>query len=162
MKYAVFACALNGLLFGAIKLFYELIGGMFSTLLYCAFLGITVTLSVGAGRKEALSYLGNLGIGLFWVWLYVEVETIFLIILSNEWIGKAVAFALVSFVIEVANSFLLRKSKWNYPTHQFAVIIGCFSQKCQHVPLVMAGLVLGVVAAIISKAIYARYFKLAK
>ena len=161
-KSAWLACALNGFLFGGVKLFYEFCGGSFAELLFCTFLGITVTLAVGAEGRKLPFYLGNLGIGFFWVWLYIETEVLLLQFSLPDIMGKAIAFGLASFVIETVNLLGLSKSRWHYPALQFAVIVGCFSQKCRQMPLVLLALVLGVGIGVISKQIYANCLKHAK
>lgn len=159
MKRAVLACSLNGLLFGGIKLLYELAGGNFSGLLYCSFLGVTVTLAVGAQWKEVPYYLGSLGFGLVWVGLYLGIEAALLTLPIGETAGKAIAFGLASFVIEAVNLFVLIKSRCKYAPLQFAVIIGCFSQGCRHIPLILLALIIGMTAGLTSKVIYAWLLK---
>ena len=60
MKKILAACGINGLMFGFIKLFYEFTPLPMTMLLYCTFLGFTVTFAVGADTKKFLQYLSQL------------------------------------------------------------------------------------------------------
>ncbi|OUQ21865.1 hypothetical protein B5E84_00980 [Lachnoclostridium sp. An14] len=157
MRNQIWACALNGILFGLIKLFYEIVPAPMAELLYCTFLGFTVTYAVGAEWKKAGHYVCSLAVGLIWVAGYVGLEMVFWQFPLQAAISRAVSFGVVSFVIEGANLFFLPKTKGAVVPLQFAVVIGVFSQKCRHIPYVLTALFIGVAAALISKQIY-KYF----
>lgn len=148
------ACALNGLMFGAVKWFYEIISLPMHGVLYCTFLGFTVTFSVGAKREALGAYLGNLIIGLVWVAGYMGVESAVLLLPISALAAKVTAFGLMSFVIEAVNTMVLGKTGFCFVPIQFAVVIGVFSQQGKHMVSVVAALLIGMVAALISKMIY--------
>ncbi|MGM9602398.1 MAG: hypothetical protein ACI3W5_12570 [Faecousia sp.] len=153
-KKVILPCILNGVLFGVIKLCFELSGESYSQFLYCSFLGITVTLAAGAKPEELLSYFRNLLIGLIWVGLFLGTEAVCLLLPMPLFFTKALSFGLTSFVIELTNQSVLGARFFQYPSLQFAVIIGCFSQKCSHMSVVFTALTIGICAAILSKLIY--------
>lgn len=154
MKKGMWACALNGIMLGAVKLFYELTPIPMANLLYCTFLGFTVTFAVGAEVKKTGRFLGSLAIGLVWAAGYVGVETVFLDFPLPEIAAKALAFGLMSFIIEAGNCMILSKTKFNIVPLQFAVVIGIFSQQCRHIPYILGALLIGMTVAVISKQIY--------
>lgn len=154
MKKTFLAFVLNGALLGLIKLFYELVPPM-SGLLYCTFLGFTITTAVGAKAAQTGAYLVSTVLGAAWAAGYVALEQLLLLTALPETASKALAFGLMSFIIEAANGLAFTKVKsTRYVPLQFAVIIAIFSQQCQHVPQVLAALVIGAAAALLSKHIY--------
>lgn len=54
----IISTVLNGILLGGVKLFYMLMLEPMNGLLYCTFLGFTVTTAVGANWKKIGYYLG--------------------------------------------------------------------------------------------------------
>lgn len=154
MKRLVWACGLNGMLFGLVKLFYEMAPVPMTNLLYGTFLGFTVTTAVGAEWRKGKEYLGSIGVGLVWAAGYVGLEAALLFLPLPEILTKALAFGIMSFLIEAGNQFVLPRTRCHVIPLQFAVVIGIFSQQCRHVPYVLAALLIGVLAALISRQIY--------
>ena len=150
------ACALNGVMFGAVKWFYEMVPMPMHEILYCTFLGFTVTAAVGARRKDVPLYLANTGIGLLWVAGYIGLEAAFLCVPIPDTAGKAAAFGFMSFVIEAANMLFLKQRNMSIIPVQFAAVIGVFSQKGEHIACVTAALLIGEAAALLSRGIYAK------
>lgn len=173
MKHTILACCLNGILLGVIKLFYELVPEPMSNLLYCTFLGFTVTLAVGAQIRELGDYLGSILMGIIWVMGYVGIESMVLQLLIPFSISppisrsipqsilrsgaKGVAFGFMSFVIEASNLLFIGKTRFRFVPLQFAVVIGVFSQQCRHIPYVLAAILIGVLTALLSKKIYLEF-----
>lgn len=156
MKTKLAACIITGIIFGLFKLFYEFAPETMSTLLYCTCLGFTVTFASGAKIKQFPGYLLSMLTGLLWVAGYVYSEKVFLMTGISELPAKVIAFGLVSFFIEMMNGFVLPNTAFRYVPLQFAVIIGVFSQKCNHIPEVFLAILIGAAGAIISKKMYAR------
>lgn len=154
MKNTMLALSLNGIMFGLIKLFYELVPKPMSALLYCTFLGFTVTFAAGARVRETAAYLGSIFIGIVWVMGYIGFEAVFLVLAMPESGVKGLAFGCMSFVIEALNLLIIGKTRFKYVPLQFAVVIGIFSQQCRHIPSVLAALMIGVLAALLSRKIY--------
>lgn len=154
LKKTIEACSLNGIMFGLIKLFYESVPEPMSGLLYCTFLGFTVTFAVGGQAKEFGNYLLSIGMGLIWTGGYLGFEAALIWLPFSADSSKAIAFGLMSFVIEFMNVLLLNKTPFRFIPLQFAVVIGVFSQQCQHIPFVLFALLLGVITALCSKTIY--------
>ena len=156
------ACALNGIMFGAVKWFYEILPMPMHEILYCTFLGFTVTTAVGARRRELPLYLANTGIGLLWVAGYMGFEAVFLLTSLPDTAAKAAAFGLMSFVIEAVNMLALKRKNICIIPIQFAVVIGVFSQQGKHIACVTAALLIGGAAAFLSREIYAKVSENAK
>ena len=154
MKKIIAACSVNGVMFGFIKLFYELTPLPMTVLLYCTFLGFTVTFAVGADAKKFLQYMSSILFGIVWVAGFILFEKIFLLTSLPVIASKAIAFGVMSFVIEVANVKYLKDTCFGFIPLQFAVVIGVFSQQCQHIPFILTALVIGIFAALLSKKIY--------
>ena len=150
----ILACALNGLMFGGIKWVYELSPMPMTLLLYCTFLGFTVTSCVGAKAEKAGIYLCNFAIGFLWAMGYMGAEYILLLLPLSIIMAKTAAFGIVSFLIEITNILLPNKNEIWFAPLQFAVIIGIFSQQGNHIPYVVLALVIGMLAALLSKKIY--------
>ena len=157
LKKALVACFLNGVMFGLIKLFYESVPAPMNDLLYCTFLGFTVTFAVGGNVKEFGKYLLSSGIGLLWVGGYLVFEAALVGLPFPVHGLKAFSFGLMSFVIEFMNQTFLPETPFRFIPLQFAVVVGIFSQKCEHIPFVLIALLIGFAAAPLSKVIY-HYF----
>ena len=162
MRNTMLALFLNGVMFGLIKLFYEIVPEPMSVLLYCTFLGFTVTFSVGAQIRELRAYLGSIVIGSIWVAGFAGVENMFLSFMVPLVGAKVIAFGFMSFLIEASNLLGIGKLKLKYIPLQFAVVIGVFSQQCEHIPYVLISLIIGILAALLSKRIYLRFLPIQK
>lgn len=154
MKNLNLACLLNGIMFGLIKLFYEIVQAPMSAILYCTFLGFTVTFAVGAQSRKMGAYLGSIVVGVLWVAGYIGFEYLFLLAPIPEIVAKVVAFGFMSFVIEIVNLRVIGKTQFKFVPLQFAVVISVFSQQGEHIAYVLMALIIGVLAALLSKAIY--------
>lgn len=148
------ACLLNGLLLGALKWFYEMVPAPMSGLLYCTFLGFTVTAASGSRPERLPHYLASMGTGFAWALGYIGMEKILFLASIPAIAARAIAFGIVSFLIEAANKRLTPGTPAGVITLQFAVIIGIFSQKCQHMGFVLCALFIGVLCALVSAYIY--------
>jgi hypothetical protein len=150
------ACVLNGIMFGIAKLFYEVVPVPMHNLLYCSFLGFTVTSATNPEMNSIPKLLASMGAGLVWVGGYILFEYMFLKLPITPMVSKAVAFGLMSFLIEVLNTQYLRKTPFQCIPLQFAVVIAMFSQQCHNIMLVLVALIIGVIMALLSKRIYMR------
>lgn len=159
IKVTLWACFLNGVMFGLVKLFYEAAPVPMNALLYCTFLGFTVTFAVGAEAKNLAAYCGSMILGVFWVAGYLGFEAILLWTALPDIATKAIAFGLMSFVIEAMNMLVTKETFCRFIPLQFAVVIGVFSQQCQHIPYILAALAIGMFAALLSKRIYEKFLK---
>ncbi|MGN0978592.1 MAG: hypothetical protein ACI4PH_11105 [Faecousia sp.] len=128
-------------------------------LLYCTFLGFTVTFAIGAEKRNLGAYFASVVLGVLWVAGYLGFEAVLLQTPLPDIAAKAIAFGLMSFVIEAMNMLVTKKTPFRFIPLQFAVVIGVFSQQCQHIPYILAALVIGVFAAILSKSIYDKFLK---
>lgn len=154
MSEVIVACVLNGVLLGAVKLFYLVVPEPMSGLLYCTFLGFTVTYAAGPSADDGKTGICSFLTGGAWTIGYVVLEKLFLLTPLPAVVSCTLAFGIVSFGIEAANILITRNTPFGISALQFAVIIGVFSQKCQHVVYVILAVVIGYIAALISKAIY--------
>lgn len=157
MKKTALAFLLNGIMFGMIKLFYELVSHPMNGLLYCTFLGLTVTFSVGADKRQIRAYFGNLVVGILWLFGYLGFEYIFLLFPLDSLLARVLAFGFMSFLIEILNVRIIGNTHFRYVPLQFAVVIGVFSQNGKNIPYVLIALIIGIFAAILSKQIYGRF-----
>lgn len=160
MSAVILACVLNGLMLGLVKLFYLLVPEPMNGLLYCTFLGFTVTYAAGASAENIKNGLCSFLTGAVWTIGYVAIEKIFLYTSIPDVSACAIAFGLTSFIIEAMNILVTRDTSFGISALQFAVIIGVFSQKCQHVGYVILAILLGYGTALISKAIYSKLAKI--
>jgi hypothetical protein len=156
----IWACLLNGVMFGLVKFFYEAIPVPMSSLLYCTFLGFTMTFAVGAEAGKLGAYFASIALGILWVAGYLGFEAVLLWSPLPDIVTKAIAFGFMSFVIEAMNMLVTQKTPFRFVPLQFAVVIGVFSQQCQHIPYILAALIIGMVAALLSKHIYARLLEI--
>ncbi len=161
MKRQLELCLLNGLLFAVLKCFYEVVPMPMPMhdLLYCTFLGITVTGAVGACWRKIPCYLIHFLIGVVWVIGYIGCESFFLCLPLNYVIAKVIAFGLVSAFIEIVNHMVFQKTALRYTALQFSVVIGVFSQRGKNMEYVLAALLAGMLTAVISKFIYEDFFR---
>lgn len=159
IKMTVLACFLNGIMFGMIKLFYEIVPHPMNGLLYCTFLGFTITFAVGADKKQIKEYFGSIVVGVLWVLGYLGFEFIFLLFPIDTLTAKVLAFGIMSFLIEIINIRILNNTHFRYVPLQFSVVIGVFSQNGENIPYVLIALMIGILAAILSKQIYGRFLK---
>lgn len=160
MLSVLLACVLNGLMLGLVKLFYLLVPEPMSGLLYCTFLGFTVTYAAGVPAENIKNGICSFFMGIIWTIGYVVIEKIFLYTPLSDVASCAIAFGLTSFIIEAMNILVTRDTPSGISALQFAVIIGVFSQKCQHVVYVILAVLLGYGAALISKMIYLKLAKI--
>lgn len=154
MLYVIMACALNGLLLGVIKLFYLLVPEPMNSLIYCTFLGFTVSYAAGHPVENIKNGICSFLTGGIWTIGYVVLEKLFLLTPLPVIGSSALAFAMTSFIIEAANILIIRNTPCGISALQFAIIIGVFSQKCQHIVYVSLAILIGYAAALISKMIY--------
>lgn len=154
MKTKLAACIITGIIFGIFKLFYEFAPETMRALLYCTCLGFTVTFASGAKINQFPGYLLSMLTGLLWAAGYVFGEKAFLMTGMPDLPAKVAAFGLVSLCIEMMNSFVLPNTVFRFIPLQFAVIIGVFSQKCDHIPEVFLAILIGAAGAVISKQMY--------
>ena len=157
MAGVIIGTLLNGVLLGLVKCFYMLMPAPMNELLYCTFLGFTVTTVCGAQWKKTGHYLGGFGVGILFTEAYIWTEKLFLKGNLPELMECVMAFAVVSFLIEISNILVTRDTPFGMIPLQFAVVIGVFSRKGQDISYVMAALVIGMAVAIVSKSIYLKF-----
>ncbi|MCD7788977.1 MAG: DUF1097 family protein [Bacteroides thetaiotaomicron] len=148
------ACSLNGVMYFVLKLLYNLAPEPLNGMMYLVFLGLCVTFAVGAEWKRLPSYLGCIVVGVVWFYGYCEFDALTNGFLFSDAVNSAIGFGFMSFVIEIFNICLLSGTPLGFSPMQFASVIGIFSQGGENIPYVLVSLVVGMMAAMLSKTIY--------